>query len=331
MKDTIETILETNTPQQSEADRARLFARVLAGVGTPSTVVSSVPSPYSFMMLVRSHSMTYVALLLMVLLGAGGTVAASESAKPGDLLFPVDRATEQLRLTLAGDETRAALEARFLDERFAELAEMLDEEVVASTSDDTKVVTESGEGRIVGAVAVLLGQADRLGDAETIERLRTLLADIESITVAGRDEQVPASPRIKIDDDRMEVRTDNERIRIEEKDGELRVRYDDMDDDIRNDDMNGRGGDDDQDDRLPAYSEIRSVEDESVHDDREDRADNSDDQMMPRVEQEIELENEDEDNDEDKGENEGEEEENEQELDDREDEDENEPEDGEDE
>ncbi|KKT79236.1 MAG: hypothetical protein UW76_C0032G0008, partial [Parcubacteria group bacterium GW2011_GWF2_44_8b] len=33
-------------------------------------------------------------LALIIAFGVGGTVVASDSARPGDLLFPVDRAVE---------------------------------------------------------------------------------------------------------------------------------------------------------------------------------------------------------------------------------------------
>lgn len=66
-----------------------------------------------------------VALFLLL---AGGTLAgASGHAVPGDALYPVKRATEDLRLRLATDQAqREALIERFEDERIYEAYEMLD-------------------------------------------------------------------------------------------------------------------------------------------------------------------------------------------------------------
>lgn len=55
----------------------------------------------------------------------GGTAFASGNAKPGDILYPVKRAVEQVRLNLAvSDTTKAELQAQFAQERLKELKEI---------------------------------------------------------------------------------------------------------------------------------------------------------------------------------------------------------------
>ncbi|MCU0678342.1 MAG: hypothetical protein MUF19_02010 [Candidatus Pacebacteria bacterium] len=254
MNNHIDTILETTTPRQTRAEQEQLFARVMTEIGVATKTADAVPSPYFSLRTLLGNSRVLVAALLIVLLGTGGTVAASESARPGDFLFPIERATEQLRLTIASAEKRGELEAEFLDKRFVELGELLDEEVFASSSATERLVSEAGEGRIAGAIAVLLLQAEGRSNPQQTERLRTLLREVEMLRVEGRSPEQVNQGRIRVDDSRIEVRTDTSRIRIDDTDGELRIRYtndDDEDDDDGFDDNDGnRSSDDDKDDRL---------------------------------------------------------------------------------
>ncbi|MDE2311818.1 MAG: hypothetical protein KGJ93_01870 [Patescibacteria group bacterium] len=63
-----------------------------------------------------------------VLLGlslVGGTALASTGAKPGDILYPVKRATETIRLDLAvSEEAKANLQSQFAQERLKELRQL---------------------------------------------------------------------------------------------------------------------------------------------------------------------------------------------------------------
>jgi hypothetical protein len=213
--------------------------------------------------------------VLIVVLGTGGTVAAAESARPGDALFPIEKATEQLRLTLASAERRGELEARFLEKRFAEVSELLTEETLVASGTKERVISEAGESRIAGAVAVLIGQIEGVTDPKQTERLRDLLREIETIRVDGRATERADDRRIRIDDTRFEVRTDTERIRIDDTDGDMRIRYDDNND-----------SDDSGDDEYKATPSSRSV------DTSDDNRQNDDDEREQRDDDEQEVENE---------------------------------------
>jgi Domain of unknown function (DUF5667) len=247
------------TPVLTTAEREELFLRIMTETetATATAVVSSYQSTSFFY-----KPMTYIALMLVLLLGAGGTVAASESAKPGDILFPIDRAIEQVRLKLADDDKKTDLEAAFIAERFAEVQAILDEERVGTssatgTATTTAVVTTTGEERIAAAIAVLASELAIYKDASTqSDKLRDLLDEIEVIAVLGRDDSRLRldGTKVRIDDDRIELRAAGERIRIEEKNGELRIKYDDddhnsgfgNDSDDDSDDRDDRGRDDDE-------------------------------------------------------------------------------------
>jgi hypothetical protein len=311
-KPTLENILAETTPQLTEVESARLFASV-----TLIQPVVRIASPYQFTFF-AFKPMSYVALILVLLLGAGGTVAAAGSAKPGDLLFPIDRATEEVRLALASDGQKSALQNQFITERFTELQTILNEEKVAtSTATSTDmlllnasttllaastslqftakvfsdvtvvetvigsstpvyftmpatsteaivqgladryslpyafvtahltiadqhrvsvpgdvggtVVRVSGEARVANAIAVLAQQlVDQTDPTKREANLRALLDEVSSVHVSGRDDAPLRldTARVKIDDNRTEVRTINERVHIEQKDGQVEIKVD---------------------------------------------------------------------------------------------------------
>ncbi len=71
--------------------------------------------------------MTFASLALALIIVAGGAVAASAAALPGDPLYGLKRAVEDARLSLASDVTgRGALAAQFEQERINEIAALLD-------------------------------------------------------------------------------------------------------------------------------------------------------------------------------------------------------------
>lgn len=258
MKHSIETILEMHTPRQSAADRARLYQRVQVDIALGASLDTAIVSPFMRMRSLRHRLLSTMAVTLVVLMvGVGSTVTASESAKPGDLLFPIDRAAERVRLRMASEEARGQLHARFLDERFAELAAVIAEESAQVGGEGTTVITASSEARIVDVVTVLLNQAQEVGDADTVQRLRTLLLAAGTVSRTENEGMPPRHARFEIQDDRVDLHTDKGRIRADAKDGRLRIRYgddvrDDTDDDNSKDDGDTDGESEGEDDR-PAF------------------------------------------------------------------------------
>jgi hypothetical protein len=134
----IDAILEASRPRLTTEERERVWQKVAAEIATPEPVLS----PYwNF---VVTMPVTPFIIALMLVLGAGGTVAVAEAAKPGDILFPLDRAAERARLALASDDTERALRSQFADERLAELRAILDEEAVG-LHDDSSLRAVSGK------------------------------------------------------------------------------------------------------------------------------------------------------------------------------------------
>lgn len=113
-------MLEVATPSAlTDAERTRVWSAVNA------TITGAVPSP--FYPLLTKRSMIPLVIALAVLLGAGGTVAASDDARPGDFLFPVDRAVEEVRLAFSAEKDKADLRVKFAEERVREFDSLVDE------------------------------------------------------------------------------------------------------------------------------------------------------------------------------------------------------------
>jgi outer membrane biosynthesis protein TonB len=68
-----------------------------------------------------------------------GTALAADNAKPGDMLFPVDRAIENVQLSLASENNKDALKVKFALERVTEVKDILKEVSVQQTETSIKI------------------------------------------------------------------------------------------------------------------------------------------------------------------------------------------------
>jgi hypothetical protein len=240
MKDRIDEIMEANRPEQTTSARAAMFAHVMFQVATGHQETIAIKSPYTAWLEKSSSRVVAGVVGVCFIIATGGTVAASEKAKPGDVLFPVDQATEAVRLLLADNEQKAVLQLQFLDERQQELAAIVDEELAKAvreiaTITNKESVTERGEARITRAVDEFLRQAEQLPKSDTEGRRQAVVALINGVRVHGREGD---DVRLRIDDDRFEIETEDRRIRSREGEASA-VRYNDNDDSDGDDD----GGD----------------------------------------------------------------------------------------
>lgn len=275
----IEKILEKETPVLSDTERVHLWSLLEKKLGAQSPI----PSPFMFNR-IHTKSMASLLLILMLIVGGGGTALASDAARPGDLLFPVERAFENARLKLAtSDDSRNELRTRFANERLSELREILEEEsedvsfesesvAVDATSSNTtiaptteqkhkgKKLKEKGEARVGVAVHEILSFLDDsdMSDSERARVLEKIFGEMDALALDVRVDDNNTNE--DSDDDRIEVRRDergegrieirdgNARVRIEEKDGEIRVRTRTDDDSVRTEDR-----------RVPSNTESSST------------------------------------------------------------------------
>ena len=91
----------------------------------------------------KSQLLLRGAMVAMVLLIGTGITFASNSAGPGDALFPLDLALERLQLSLAGDDD--SLQLQFAEERIAEIKKVAGEQAgPQSLSVDLSAATVRG-------------------------------------------------------------------------------------------------------------------------------------------------------------------------------------------
>lgn len=261
-KDTIETA----RPELTAEETAALWSRIAERTSTPAR---PTPSPYWFSIVQRT-SMTPFIIALMLLVGAGGTVAASEAARPGDLLFPIERATERARLAIANDDRKESLRATFADKRLEELRSIIgDENENDDDSADRVAVSAEGEVRISNAINALVDILEEIEtDEERARIFAALIAKVETIEVKNRGTvQVQSdddnNTRIKIKDDRIEIRDGAYRLRLNNN-GEVIIRdnKNDRDDDDSDDRDDDRSQENDDNDSRTGIDEIKvEVED----------------------------------------------------------------------
>lgn len=243
MNDPIDTMLENTRPHLSTTERAELFERIEAAV------TLSVPSPYSYFL----FSKTVAAIVVLVsVAGISGTVLAAEAAKPGDLLFPIERAREEVTLVFASDEEKAVLKEQFAAERFTELQDILEEE---RKDGDTDTFQDGGP-RVEAAVAVLI---DYVSSIEDESKRAAILRDLDQELGRGQqrdddfeDEKRVDDSSVEIKSNRIEIKNDTSEIRIED-DGEVRIKYED--DDYKFESRENESEDDDA-----AYVSIKKFE-----------------------------------------------------------------------
>jgi len=76
-------------------------------------------------------------LTLAIIATSGATVLAADSAKPGDLLFPIDIAVEKVQLVISFGEKKNELKIKFSEERVEEARAVLISEPSLSTATST--------------------------------------------------------------------------------------------------------------------------------------------------------------------------------------------------
>ncbi len=94
----------------------------------------------------RGVALLLASFIVGVLL-LGSAASASASSMPGDFLYPVKRATEQVRLALAPDEQQVDLHLEFARQRLQELRVLADrgelsEDLLAEISDETALMLD---------------------------------------------------------------------------------------------------------------------------------------------------------------------------------------------
>lgn len=158
---------------------------------------------FSSVFSLKTNRKRMIPLLIGALLfaSAGGTVAASNSAVPGDALFGIDRAVENVRLALADKESKAELKVRFSEERLDEVRNLVKRvkaqsnatstatTTATTTATSTATTTPRGVNTDVAlgvnvAIAFLNDAAADVsasGDAEAAAQIKAIVSQLENL------------------------------------------------------------------------------------------------------------------------------------------------------
>lgn len=176
-------------------------------------------------------------IAIAILLGVGGTVTVADSARPGDALFGIDQAAENIRISLASDEKKDKLRIQFSEERIREIEDLSrdDDSIEDRTSrDDDKTVNDKNRS---------LTTEEQANINSGIELALNLLANLKA--EQGENPQIddivnrlnafitnlPSNARIEVSDDKLHIKFENEDEengdedsgKVEDKDDELKV------------------------------------------------------------------------------------------------------------
>lgn len=106
-----------------------------------------------------------------VLVGGTATGVASNSARPGDLLYPLDQALESVQTTLTfGDEAQAKMYTKLAQERLGELNSLVNGNATADKLDQAVRNYSEDTGKA-------LDKAGQIGDSAKAEEVLAQLAE----------------------------------------------------------------------------------------------------------------------------------------------------------
>lgn len=194
----ITQLLEEKTPALSAVQKEALWTQIESSLVVPTPI----PTPFLFTFIQTRYMASFI-LALMLVLGSTGTVMASNSARPGDLLYPIDRATE----TVEGSFLRGDVKAHFT----AELAQERVDELHALLNDDTKKdkegnLSDEGKKNSNEAAVLALKMVDdiHLNNEARQQLLMKLRAELKGVDVGVSDD------RLKDDEDDNEQGEDKQ-------------------------------------------------------------------------------------------------------------------------
>jgi hypothetical protein len=144
------------------------------------------------------------------MVGTTGVAVAAQEALPGDALYGVKKATESLRLSLAGDQVAAGrLELRFAEERLEEVVAGSQDQRVPSSEALIDALTEMDVRSLSGAEELI-----RVGERDDRPELFEEVADFterQASTLANAYDALPSDVKPHAEDSLSVLR----RIRIE--------------------------------------------------------------------------------------------------------------------
>jgi len=110
-----------------------------------------------------SLGLRFAIVLLALVFGGWGVTAASASALPGELLYPIKRVIEQAQVSLAVDTLRPQLEAEFNQRRLAEIQALLEQRREAEVEFTGLIEQANGEQWVIARLPIRVPTALQAG------------------------------------------------------------------------------------------------------------------------------------------------------------------------
>lgn len=171
-KNNIEKVLEgIRVKNLSQAEKVQLWYEVSSTLEKPAYYQFSLLD-----ILTKKPMLIPIAIFAALFLGAGATVAASDGARPGDLLFGIDRTVEDIRLKLADDDKRNDLRVIFSEERIKEIEDIVNNE----NSDDRDARVALGIETATSFIGNASSQIALSADQEKIDRIQALVDQLNN-------------------------------------------------------------------------------------------------------------------------------------------------------
>lgn len=206
MKKNIEDMLFRTTPKIDETQKSVLWNKIETDLNEKKSIVS----PYFS----TKQKLAAGILMLSLIFGVSGTTVMANAARPGDTLFFIDKAVEDVRLAIATDEDKKnSLKILIAEERLHEMQSILEER-------DFSADTSDNEARILQTIKMVEEITNGLEEGvknnlreKSMRYLNTGKFRLEEKSDYEEDEEI-----------RLEMRDGEDRLKIETKDGEMRVR-----------------------------------------------------------------------------------------------------------
>jgi len=204
------------------------------------------------LLILNSKKIMFTSLIitLMLVLGVGGTVVTADNARPGDTLFEVDQAVENLRLRLASDEKKNDLRIKFADERVKEIKDIEEKDENKSNDNSIKLTVENQNRVSIGinaALELLNGVSASLDD-ESAAELKVIIDQLNDyIDDLPDEDSLSITVKENKNKTRIDLRSEDGRVRVEIKNGDVRIKQDDSSEnkDLQDEDSNDDGAKDD--------------------------------------------------------------------------------------
>lgn len=190
--------LERHAPTLSGIQKEALWKNIEVAVGT----TTPVPTPFLFTF-IHTKSMTPLILALVLVLGSTGTVLAANDARPGDLLYPIDRVTEAIEGSLLRGETKSNFTAALAQERVDELRSIINDD---AKKDSDGRLSEEGKKHASEAAASALKMVDdiHLNNETRKALLERLRAEVRGVDTGINDDRLKFRDEEQDEDDEME-------------------------------------------------------------------------------------------------------------------------------